>query len=222
LPEGDVVLADDRGALKRVDPLSSRNRWRGAVGATRRGATASGELLVTVEPGMVRFWNALGGTPAGVSPAPSHEGFGRALLALDATRVIATSGSDLVVLDAPSGDPRALLPASTRVRALARNLDGEILAAGDDGAVRWFDPARGCLRTVRAHARPIIALAVLPDDQHVVTVSQDRSLAVMTPSGARVAAWQLDSVPTACAAGPNGRIVVADVRGEVTLLQFVL
>src|SRR5581483_340914 len=190
--DGDVVLADDRGALKRVDALSSRNRWRAVTDGGLLGATVdpSGQLLVTVERRMVRFWNAAGGTLAATSPAPSGQDFGGALFAIDARRVLATAGRDLVLLDAPSGEPRAVVPVEAKITAICRNLDAEIVVACDDGAVRWFDLVEGCLRSAKAHARPLTGVAVLPDTQHVVTTSLDRSVAVMTPAGARVVAWQ--------------------------------
>jgi WD40 repeat protein len=222
IADADVVIADDRGALKRVDSLSSRNRWRAVTDGGLIGATAdpTGQLLVTVEPRMVRCWNAAAGTPLSSSPAPSGQDFGGALFAFDARRVLVTAGRDLVLLDAPSGEPRAVMPVTARVAAIGRNADAEIVIASDDGVVRWVDLVEGILRSTKAHARPITAVAVLPDNQHIVTASLDRSVAVTTPSGGRVAAWQLDAAPTACAAGPGGRIVVGDVRGEVTLLRL--
>lgn len=63
------------------------------------------------------------------------------------------------------------------VRGIVTISNNRLLSAGDDGSLRWWDTDTGeCLKTVRAHDSPIIAISVLPDLNLAVTTSANGEL----------------------------------------------
>jgi WD40 repeat protein len=96
---------------------------------------------------------------------------GRRLAAADAARA-------LTVLDVERGEPPPwTLRLPPILLVLAWTPRGELLAAGDDGAVRAIDPAAGqVIRELTRHGNPVQALAVSPDGTRIASGSGDPQL----------------------------------------------
>jgi WD40 repeat protein len=227
LPDGATVcLADNRGVLKRVETLTSRNRWRSAVeGAAFRSVAVDdgGQIVLTADGTSVRAWAADSGGQRATVHAPTKVAFQGPLLALGGERLAVASGPSVLLYDHARGELTASLhDGDAIVRALAAGPDGTLLAGASDGTIRVWQPGTPePLKVLRAHERAVVALSVAPDAAWFATASEDRSVRVWTlPGDALLAEWLLDSPPTSCAFGPGGRLLIGEASGHVLPLLY--
>ncbi len=218
-----VFMGDNRGALKRIEH-SGKSGWRIAHTAESMLALAvdaSGARLAALSRRTLRILDARAGSSLAAAEPPDQH-FEPALAFTSTDRVAAAAGSSVVLFDAESGSPLTTLAADgTTVTALCPATDDMLLAGAEDGEVRLFDLASSRLsRSFRAHERAVTSIARAADGLLLCTTGADRCFKIWTPAGRCLGRFELDTRPTACGFGPDGRLMVGDASGRIILFKL--
>lgn len=217
---GDELISV--GADRRVRRFDTDGAPRGD-GTLEREPTclaAAGEhLLVGSADGTVALHAADG---ALVAELGRHAGAVRAL-AVDAAGSRAASGGDDAIIrvwDLSGRRGTAELRGHTSaVRALAFTRGDALISAGHTGDVHIWDPARGRGRVARDDGRRLVALAVWPGGELLLSSPDGKSLELWPVAGGDpVASWPGEAAIAAVAVDADRRILVADVAGGMTCL----
>jgi len=151
-----------------------------------------------------------------------HEGAVRAL-EVDAAGALAASGGDDAVIRVWDLRGRCgtaeLRGHSSAVRALAFTRGGALVSAGYTGDVRSWDPARARGRAVHDDGRRMVALAVWPGGELILSSPDGKTLDLWPAAGGDpIATWPGEAAIAAVAVDADHRILVADVAGGLTCL----
>lgn len=227
LPGGRVLTVDSDLAL-RVWSLDT-HECLATLRGHKREVTAvepspDGRRVAVAGQDVIDTWNV----ETGQAGTPIRTGQTGIIPALAWLRqyLCAAAGNDgtIAVMDTRSGRLLHTLTGHTgAVNALCGIGDGtRLLSAGEDGTLRvWDTTTGGCVRELIGHSGRVWSLALLGGGRNVVSASWDRTLRIWDlEAGAFVSAWHAE-YELVCCTTVGTRIVAADRRGEVVVLEIV-
>jgi WD40 repeat protein len=185
-------------------------------------AGAIGNRLRAEDPGAIHLWRVSDGRPMHWHSEPT--GAWTLASAPERKWLAWGNGSRRIVLwELAAQDRHILPPLKIPAVALAMSSDANLLAAGDDWAIRVWDVARREeIALLNGHKGRVAALAFTPDSRQLISGGGDRRVITWDLDGGHErhsADWDLGRVSTlavspdgllCAAAGDRGRIVVWD------------
>jgi WD40 repeat protein len=219
------------GQIATADALGNVNRWDRARQLYASAAAALAELKLDPLPVRLGRWDADRRAPPPLATLLVDAGAEEAVAFSRDGRLVSSGGSSrwLRVWELPNGRRVASVQAKTFVRVAAFANDASfVVSGGDEGIVRRDPLAAGGAAWERGGGTPlVVAVAVTPDDRHVLALTGDGKLTCRAAAdgrdewavdGPRTTTGQIVCLPAAsgnAAAGGNGsaRAVVARVGG---------
>jgi WD40 repeat protein/tRNA A-37 threonylcarbamoyl transferase component Bud32 len=181
-PGGQLASAARDGTI-RVWEIPSGRQSLCLLGAAPAQAVAFSpdgtRLAAGCDDGSARVWDAATGQE--LPALHGHRGPVHAVAFSPDGRYLATASQDgaVWVWDASTGEQvRALRNHAGAVRSLAYSREGRLASAGDDKAVRVWDPAGRELLALRGHTEPLRALAFSPEGHRLASASDDGTIKI--------------------------------------------
>lgn len=223
--QGEVASAGEDGALWIWEVRGTRppRRLGPAIGALSAVAAGDGWIAAAGAPAEITVWDRE--TGAVLRTATTHQGPTTCLAAAGARRV-ASGGLDgqVALLDLDTGRTRTLGTGLGRLRALAADpAGGVVAAAGDGGTVAlWQTPDAAGPRTVEAHDAPVRVLQLVPGGQFLASGSDEGRVCLWRiDDGTLEATLHVGGPVTALLAVAPDRIWIATANAAVALYQLI-